>query len=111
MVQRVKVSISPSLEAEIYKKFKGQSPNIIKFLMSLEENHHKGDFITQIGGVAIKEIKHSGFRFYYVIDNYRLKLFDKGELEELFIKFLKMSSKKTQQKVIDQIKNILRKWN
>jgi len=105
----VKVLISPLLKIEIKKKFKKESINVAKFLMSLEENHHKGKPLTQIGGIVIKEIKYkNSFRFYYVIDNYRLKLFDKGELEELLIKFVRMSNKKNQQKVINEIKDFLR---
>jgi len=106
----IEVSVSPSLKREIKKKFKKESVKVIKFLMSLEGNHHKGDLLTQIGGVLIKEIKYRGFRFYYVVDNYRLKLFDEGELRELLIKFVKMSNKKSQQRVIERIKDILRKF-
>ena len=104
------MSVSPFLKKEIKKKFKKESIKVIRFLMGLKDNHHKGDLLTQIGGVLIKEIKYKGFRFYYVVDNYRLKLFDEGELRELLIKFVRMSSKKTQQKIIDGIKEALRRF-
>jgi hypothetical protein len=106
----IKISISPILKKEIEKKFKKESIRVVKFLMSLKENHHKGDLLTQIGGISIKEIKYNGFRFYYVVDNYRLKLFDRGELNKLLLKFVRMSNKKTQQKVINSIKEILKKF-
>ncbi len=94
----IEISISPVLKREIQKKFKKKSVKVVQFLMSLKDNHHKGDLLTQVGGVAIKEIKYDGFRFYYVVDNYRLKLFDSGELNELLLRFVRMSNKKTQQK-------------
>jgi len=105
----VKIIISPVLRTEIKKKFKKESINVAKFLMTLEDNHHKGKLLAQVGGVIIKEIKYKNcFRFYYIVDNYRLRLFDKGELEELLIKFVRMSNKKNQQKVINEIKDFLR---
>ena len=105
---KVEVMISPELNKEINNKFRGETPGIIRFLMSLKESHHKGKLLTQVGGVLVKEIKYRGFRFYYVVDNYRLRLFDKGELEELLIRFVRMSNKKSQQRVIEAIKVVLR---
>jgi len=104
-----KVIITRNLEEEINKKFKGESIEIFKLLYSLEEFPHKGKAIGQIGGIVIKEIKYKVFRFYFISDGFKIKLVNESELNDLMIKFVRMSDKKSQQKVIDEIKQILRK--
>lgn len=105
-----KVIITKKLEEEINKKFKGESIRIFDLMRSLEEYPHKGKAIGQVGEIVIKEIKYDTFRFYFITDGFKIKLLGKDELEDLLIKFVRMSDKKTQQKVIDEIKHILRNF-
>ncbi len=104
-----KVSISEKLKSEIIKKFKEDSKIIFKQMYSLEENPKKGNPVGQLGGVVIKELKYNNFRFYFIADGHKLKFLQASDLKDLLIKFVRMSDKKDQQKVIDEIKNILRK--
>lgn len=103
-----KVEIVNSLFEEIQKKFKGESHEVIDLLESLETNPKKGKSLGSVGGLLIKEIRYKSFRFYFITDGHKLKFFDEQSLEELLIKFVRMSDKKEQQRVIDEIKLILR---
>jgi len=105
-----KVIITKKLEEEINKKFKGESVRIFDLMRSLEESPHKGKVVGQVGGIVIKEIKYNVFRFYFITDGFKIKLLGKDELEYLLIKFVKMSDKKAQQRVIDEIKYVLRNF-
>ena len=88
--------------------FKKESIKILELMRSLEESPHKGKPVGQVGGIIIKEIRYENYRFYFITDGFKLKMLRKEELEDLLIKFVRMSDKKTQQKVIDEIKYILR---
>jgi len=105
-----KVIITKKLEEEINKKFKGESVKIFNLMNSLKESPQKGKIVGQIGGIVVKEIKYGPFRFYFITDGFKIKLLRKEELENLLIKFVRMSDKKTQQKVINEIKYILRNF-
>ena len=105
-----KVEIIESLAEEIQKKFKSESYEIVKLLRTLENNPKKGRFLGEVAGVAIKELKYKSFRFYFVTNGYRLRVLSIEKLKDLIIKFVRMSDKKSQQKTIDEIKNILRKF-
>ena len=103
-----KVIITKKLEAEIDRIFKKESIKIFESMRKLEENPHKGDAVGHVGGIVIKELKHESYRFYFITDGFKIKMLQKEELSDLLIKFVRMSDKKTQQKVIDEIKSILR---
>jgi len=105
-----KVEIVRSLFEEIEKKFKCEAHEIIDLMESLETNPHKGKPVGNIGGIVIKELKYKNFRFYFITDGYKIKVLRKEDLENLLIKFVKMSDKKNQQKIIDEIKYILRNF-
>jgi hypothetical protein len=77
-------------------------------LETFEENPHKGKLLGSVGGILIKELKYKNFRFYFIADGFKLKFMKTEELQDLLLKFVRMSDKKNQQKVINQIKNILR---
>lgn len=102
-----RVMIAEELKNKILKKFKGESKIIFKQMHSLSENPKKGKLLGTIGGIVIKEIKYKSFRFYFVTDGYKLKIFDKENLTDLLIRFVRMSDKKYQQQTINEIKNIL----
>ena len=99
--------IAEDLKKEILKKFKEESKIIFRQMYSLAENPHKGKLLGNVGGIVIKEIKYKSFRFYFITDGYKLKLFDKQSLAEILIRFVRMSDKKYQQKTINEIKQVL----
>ena len=103
-----KVEIIESLFKVIEKKFKGEAHKIIDLLETLEENPKKGKPIGQIGRIVIKELRYKKFRFYFLVDGHKIKVFDKEHLTDLLIKFVRMSDKKSQQKTIEEIKHVLR---
>ena len=105
-----KVIVTKDLDYLINKKFKRESVQVFKLMYSLKENPKKGKLLGSVGGIAIKELKYKSFRFYFITDGYKLKFLDRDNLTNLLIKFVRMSDKKDQQKVIDEIKNILRKF-
>ena len=105
-----KVIISEELKNKILKKFKKESKRIFKLMHSLGENPRKGKLLGNVGGIVIKEIKYKSFRFYFVTDGYKLKFFSGEDLTNMLIKFVRMSDKKSQQKTIDEIKDVLRKF-
>lgn len=62
----------------------------------------------RVSGIVIKKLRYKSSRFYFITDGYKLKFMKKEELNDLLIKFVRMSDKKSQQKTIDEIKNVLR---
>lgn len=102
-----KVEIVNSLFKQIEKKFKGEAHEVIDLLETLESSPHKGKFLGNVAGIVIKELKYKNFRFYFITDGHKLKVFSKEELTELLLKFVRMSDKNQQQKVIEEIKQIL----
>ena len=104
----VKVEIVPSLNEEIYKHFKGESVEGLEHLKSLESSPNKGKALGHIGGIIVKELKYKGFRFYFISDAHKLRVFNLEALTDLLIRFVRMSDKKEQQKVIEEIKHVLR---
>ena len=102
------VIITESLKEEIFKKFKKESKKIFKLIYSLKENPQKGKELGQVRGILIKEIRYENFRFYFITNGFEIKFLTTNDLQELVIKFIKMSDKKEQQKTIDEIKDILK---
>ena len=102
-----KVEIVESLFNAIEKKFKGEAHEIVDLLETLENNPKKGKFLGEVGGIAVKELKYKKFRFYFVTDGYKVNFLDIKDLHDLLIKFVRMSDKKSQQKTIDEIKDVL----
>lgn len=104
-----RVEILESLKDEIIKKFKSESKSIFHLMYSLKDNPKKGKKIGCVGGIIIKELKYKSFRFYFITDGYKLKILDIENLNELLLRFVRMSDKKSQQKTINEIKSILKK--
>lgn len=105
-----RVIIINGLKNDVLKKFGKESKKIFKLMHSLGDNPRKGKLLGRVGGIVIKEIKYKSFRFYFVTDGYKLKFFSGEDLTNMLIKFVRMSDKKSQQKTIDEIKGILRKF-
>jgi len=104
----VKVVITKKLEREINKKFKKESIEIFKLMFSLKENPVKGKVLGKVGKILIKELRYKSFRFYFITDGYKIKVIGREEVSDLLIKFVRMSDKKSQQRVINEIKGVLR---
>jgi hypothetical protein len=103
-----KVIISITLEKEIKKRFnQKEAMEIANLMYSLEKNPKKGKYLSDVGGIVIKEIKYKFFRFYFLADGFKLKYLPLEELTDLLLKFVRMSDKKHQQETINEIKNIL----
>ena len=105
-----KVIITKKLEEEVTKIFKKESTRIFELMRTLEEHPQKGKVVGQVSGIVIKELKYESYRFYFITDGYKIKMLQREELSDLLIKFVRMSNKKMQQKVIDEIKELLRKF-
>jgi len=103
----VKIIILDSLKKEINKVFKKESIKIFELMLSLKNNPQKGKLLGVIGNIIIKELKYKTFRFYFITNGYKIKYLKTKDLEDLIIKFIRMSDKKNQQKVIDEIKVVL----
>ncbi len=104
-----KVIVTKYLVEEIHKKFKGESVEVFELINTLRDNPKKGKPVGNVSGIVIKEIRYKSFRFYFITDGFKVKMLDERELNDLLIKFVRMSDKKDQQKVIDEIKIILRR--
>ena len=104
------VIITEDLKNEVLKKFKGESKEIFKLMNSLRESPKKGKEIGNIRGIVIKEIKYGNFRFYFITNGFKVKFLGIKDLQDLLIKFIRMSNKKSQQKTIEEIKAVLRKF-
>ncbi len=103
-----KVEITKSLLEQINKKFKQESVEILEHLKSLESSPHKGKPLGTIGAILIKELKYSGFRFYFITDGFKIKCLEEEKLVDLLLRFVRMSDKNHQQETINVIKHILR---
>ena len=103
-----KVIITESLRKEIEKIFKDESRDIFQRMKSLERNPKRGKLITEVSETQIRELKYKKYRFYFITDGRMLKVASEDELSSLLIKFVRMSGKKDQGKVIKEIKEWLR---
>jgi len=107
----IEIIIVESLYEEIEKKFKQESIKVFDLMSSLKENPKKGKLIGNVGGIIIKELKYKSFQFYFLTDGYKLKIISKEDIIDLLFKFVRMSDKKYQQKVISEIKDALKMLN
>ena len=77
-------------------------------MKSLESVPKKGKAVGHVQEIVIKELKYGKFRFYFITDGHQLKFGTVDELAGLLIKFVRMSEKKNQQKVINNVKSVLK---
>lgn len=103
------VEITAQLEAEIDERFKARSIEVLEHLKSLEHHPKKGKALGHVGGIAIKELRFEGYRFYFITDAHRVRFYLASELTDLLLRFVRMSDKKRQQKTIDEIRDVLRR--
>ena len=102
------VIITKALREEIFRKFKAESVKIFHLMKTLEKNPKKGKVLGQVAEIIIKEVKYNKFRFFFITDGHMLKIGTEDELAGILIKFVRMSEKKDQQKIINEIRDILK---
>ena len=105
----IKILLLNRLRDDIFKTFKEDSLKVYSLIEELKHNPNKGRILGHVGSISIRELKFKSFRFYFILNQFKLNLFNKDELKELLIKFIEMSKKNNQQKTIDKIKKILKK--
>ena len=103
------VAITKNLDKELKKRLdKNTYYEIKEVFSSLKQNPYKGDLLHVLGTVVLKEIRYKTFRFYFLTSNNLIKFIASTDLEKELIRFIKMSKKNDQQKVIDEILEKLR---
>ena len=106
----VKVRIDDSLVKKLEKKFNKQELKELKeIFLSLQENPYQGDLIYTFGNFVLKEKKYKSFRFYFLHSRKILIIKDLDKLKDEIIRFIEMSKKNNQQKVIDKLKEMIKK--
>jgi|AntAceMinimDraft_17_1070374.scaffolds.fasta_scaffold119112_1 hypothetical protein len=101
------VEFSKEFLKELKKNLsKSEAKTTIKKLAKTSPS--EGDFIALIANIVIREKKLKTFRFYFIIQNNQKQIITKQELKELIIKFVALSKKNNQQKVIDKLKEDLK---
>ncbi len=105
-----RVEIVRSLVLEIQKRFSRKEANeMLDLIETLERQPAKGKLLGTVGAIIIKELKYEKYRFYFLTDGFVLKTMDGEALADLLLRFVRMSDKKHQQQVIDEIKEVLKK--
>lgn len=105
----VKVVIDVRLQKKLEKKFNKAELNDLKQLfLSLQDNPFQGDFLHTFGSFVLKEKKYKSFRFYFLHSKKLLVIKDIADLKDEVIRFIEMSKKNNQQRVIDKLKNFLK---
>ena len=104
----VEVEIAEGLYESVEATFKKEASKVFDLMESLKTSPRKGKPLGSVGGIVIKEIRYKSFRFYFITDGHKLKCLDEESLTTLLIRFVRMSDKKHQQQVIDEIKHVLR---
>ena len=104
----VKVEIVETLFEEIEKRFKKDASKVYALIDSLKDNPQKGKPLGSVGGLLIKELKYGVFRFYFLVEGYKLKVLGEAELSDLLLRFVRMSDKNHQQETINEIRHILK---
>jgi len=103
------VRIDESLIKKLEKRFNKQELKEIKNLfLSLQDNPFQGDLLYAFGNVVLKEKKYKTFRFYFVHSRKILIIKDVEELKDELVRFLEMSKKNNQQKIIKKLKNMIK---
>jgi len=104
----IKIVILNSLRDELFKAFKKYSLKVYSLIEELKESPNKGKVLGHIGNISIRELKYKHFRSYFILDGCKLNIFNRNKIEELLIKFIKMSKKHNQKKTIGEMRIILK---
>ena len=106
------VRIDNSLIKKLEKRFnKKELKELKELFLSLQENPYQGDLLCAFGNFVLKEKKYKTFRFYFLHSRKILIIKDISKLKDEIIRFIEMSKKNDQQKVIDKLKRMMNKIN
>lgn len=104
------IAITKDLDKELKKRLsKNEYLKVKDLFMSFKKEPYKGDLLHVLGNVILKETRYKTFRFYFLTSNNLLKFISSTNLEKELIKFIRMSKKNDQQRVIDEILQKLKK--
>lgn len=103
----VTVRIDQSLVKKLEKKFnKKELKKIKEMFLSLQTNPYQGDLLFVFGSFVLKEKKHNTFRFYFIHTKKILIIKDVEKLKDEIIRFIDMSKKNDQQRIINKLKEM-----
>lgn len=106
----VKILIVKGLFRSIKKRFSSSEVGqILDLFESLRHSPRKGKTVGVMNSIVVKELKYKKYRFYFITDGFKIKFLRVTDLKSLVIKFVRMSDKKNQKKVISEIKDVLSK--
>ncbi len=106
----VKVRIDDGLIKKLERKFgRADLKSIHKMFLSLEDNPLQGDMLKAFGAIVLKEIRYKSFRFYFLHSKDLLIIKDPARLRDEIIRFIDMSKKNDQQRVIYGLKDMLKR--
>ena len=106
----IKVIIENSLVKKLEKKFnKKELKELKELFLSLQTNPFQGDFLYSFGNFVLKEKKYKSFRFYFLHSKKLLIIKDANQLQEEIIRFIEMSKKNNQQRIINKLKKMMKK--
>ena len=104
------VRIDDSLVKKLEKRFnKNELKELKKIFLSLQDNPYQGDLVYSFGNFVLKEKKYKTFRFYFLHSRKILIIKDLEELKDEIIRFIEMSKKNNQQRIIDKLKEMMNK--
>ena len=103
----IQIVILNSLRNDIYKTFKKGALKIYALIEKLKVNPNQGKVLGHVGSMSIRELRYTSFRFYYILDGNKLRLFNQSKIRELLIQFIAMSKKNDQQKTIREIYELI----
>lgn len=87
---------------------KSQAESLVKKLAKTSPSD--GDYVALIGNIIIREKRNATLRFYFIVQNTIKHVITKDELNDMLVKFVALSKKNNQQKVIDTLKKDLQKF-
>lgn len=106
----VVVRIDKPLVKKLEKRFSKKELRELKQLfLSLQENPYQGDLLYAFGNFVLKEKKYKTFRFYFLHSRKLLIIKDVDELKDEIIRFIEMSKKNDQQRIIDKLKGMMKR--
>lgn len=106
----VTVRIDVSLVKKLEKRFNKQElKELKKLFLSLQDNPYQGDLLYAFGKFVLKEKKYKTFRFYFLHSRKILVIKDIEKLKDEIIRFIDMSKKNNQQRIIDKLKEMMNK--
>lgn len=106
----VRVVIENSLVKKLEKRFSKKELRELKQLfLGLEQNPFQGDVLFVFGSFVLKEKKFKSFRFYFLHSKKLLIIKDLDVLKDELVRFIDMSKKNDQQRVIDKLVQMMKK--